>query len=177
MSQHFIGIEIDLEVYKAIEVKRSSFAQKQNDILRELLDLHPAWAPVERTLFQKEEGTTRKRITGDYDFLLFGTRHHSSSLKDSYLKCLVELGQQESGFFEKLSKVEISAARRIIAKEPEELFIKSPHLAKDYAERLNDKWWVDINISQQQVETRIKDACKIVGLKFGVDLRLEFPAE
>ena len=85
--------------------------------------------------------------------------------------------RRDSEFFEKLSKVEISAARRIIAKEPEELFIKSPHLAKDYAERLNDKWWVDINISQQQVETRIKDACKIVGLKFGVDLTLEFPEE
>ena len=39
--QQYKSIEIDLEVYKLIEANRKSFAQTENEILREILNLKP----------------------------------------------------------------------------------------------------------------------------------------
>lgn len=174
-----INIAVDLHVYKAIEAKRSSFAQSHNDIMRELLNFPNSSAAPNITQPTKNGPSnqyTRKRVTGSYDFLLLGKRHHSSNLKESYLKCLRELSSKDPSFLELLSQVETSA-RRIISKDPAKLYLKSPHLAESHAEKLNDEWWVDINLSQQQVESRLNDASKIAKLRFGSDLLLDFPDE
>ena len=179
MTTEMINVSVDLDVYKAIEGRRLSFGQSQNDILKQcfgLTELKTAAGSFETKNIDQLGRQVRKRVTGNYSFVLLGRGYHSSNLKEAYLECLNQLSKKDSKFFLALSKVE-THARRVISKEPSKLYINSPHLAEKYAERLNDEWWIDVNLSQLQVESRLEDACKIAGLKFGSDLKLEFPGE
>jgi hypothetical protein len=178
MATEMINVSVDLDVYKAIEGRRSSFSQSQNDILKQCLGITGLEPIVSHKTKNSDQSShpIRKRVTGNYSFMLLGRSYHFSSLKEAYLECLNLLSKRDSNFLSALSKVE-THARRVISNEPSRLYINSPHLAERYAERLNDDWWIDVNLSQLQVESRLEDACKIAGLKFGSDLRLEFPGE
>lgn len=171
--------EIDLDVHRAIEARRTSFEQSQNDILRKILNLDGSAGqfaagtaaispskPVRRVV--------KNRRTGSYRFTLFGKPYEEQSLKGAYKKCLVRLSWYDPNFLENLSQKKTSA-RRYVARKPHDLFFKSPRLAEDFAERLEGPWWIDVNLSQDQVESRLKTACKIAGLTFGKDLKLDFP--
>jgi hypothetical protein len=82
---------------------------------------------------------------------------------------LLALQGRDAGFLQRLSKKQVKS-RRIVARRPEDLFINSPHLAADYAERLIDGWFFDTNLSSTQVQLRLGVACQVAGITFGVDL-------
>lgn len=161
---------IDLDVHRAIENRRTSFDQSHNAILREVLGLAPAPKQAVRP-------HRRLRRTGTYAFVLHGDRIEAGSLKEAYTACLRKLGEFDPRFFERLSRV-TTRSRRIVAKNPTDLFLKKPELAEKYAARLSGPWWVDTNLSRAQCEQRLRTACEIAGIEFGNDegdLILEFP--
>ena len=45
----------------------------------------------------------------------------------------------------------------------------SPHLA-DNAYEVRPGWWIDTHASRAGIETRIKMACEVAGVKYGKDL-------
>jgi N-acetylglucosamine-6-sulfatase len=51
----------------------------------------------------------------------------------------------------------------------EELYPESPHLS-DNAYEVRPGWWVDTHASKSGIETRIKMACEVAGVKYGKDL-------
>jgi hypothetical protein len=178
MKDETLNITIDIEVYKAIESKRVTFAQTHNDILKQCFNnSNPSMevSPQGPQIVDINSKPARKRMTGSYCFSLMSQDYEYFSLKDAYIAILKELSKRESAFLDSLSKLE-TPARRIVAKTASDLYKNSPHLADSYAEKLTDTWWVDVNLSQQQVESRLQDAVKIAGLKFGRDLKLEFPS-
>lgn len=160
------AIKIDIDVHRAIEARRKTFSQSHNAILREIFSL--------------PEATDRapdppKRRTGTYSFILIGERVEEGSLKAAYLACLLKMAELDSQFLESLSK-KTTKARRIVSRDPRELYLRKPELSEKYASRLTDIWWVDTNLSQQQCEQRLKLACEVAGLQFGNDLELIFPS-
>lgn len=169
------AIKIDMDVYKAIEASRVRFDEQQNDILRRVL-LDGAAATLEPPEPQETGAVSDRaeRATGEYAFLLKGEHFSSSSLKSAYRNCLLRLAYQDPAFLPNLSKEE-TPARRIVATDAKYLYKKTPHLADEFAEILTKGWWYDTNLSQQQVESRLKTACKVAGLSFGDDLVLDFP--
>jgi hypothetical protein len=179
MSTEMINISVDLEAYKAIEGRRESFNQSHNDIIKQWFGLkkkNQSTVPLEIRDNELPSRHLRKRVTGNYSFVILGQSYHFSGLKESYIECLNLLNKKDPNFFAALSKVE-TPHRRVISEDPSKLYKKSPHLAKNHAIKLDDKWWIDGNLSQLQVESRLEDACKIAGLRFGSDLTLEFPGE
>lgn len=163
-------VAIDLDVHRAIENRRTSFDQSQNAILRDLLGLSSAPCEV-------VPPDRRLRRTGMYAFILLGDRVEAGSLKQAYMTCLRKLGELDPQFFERLSRV-TTRSRRIVARNPADLYLKKPGLAEKYAARLADPWWVDTNLSRPQCEQRLQKACEIAGLQFGGDdgeLMLDFP--
>ena len=176
MTPELTEIEVDMDVYKAIEAHRVSFKQSKNDILREILGLKglvlattsaPKPAP-------SAEAATRKRAIGDYSFELEGSRHTQPKLIDAYLLLVRLLAKRNADFLPALAKL-TTRNRRIVSKESTGLYLKSPHLAKEHAHKLVGEWYIDGNLSQEQVETRVKMACEVAGLKFGTDVVLDFP--
>ena len=158
------AIAIDIDVHRAIEARRTDFGQSHNEILREVFNL---------TNSQSSTDPSRRR-TGTYAYELLGERVEEGSLQAAYMSCLVNIAKRESGFLERLSAVS-TKSRRIVARDPEKLYLKRPELAEKYARSLRDGWWVDINLSRQQCEQRLKIVCDVAGLQWERDLVLDFP--
>ena len=158
------AIEIDIDVHRAIEARRTDFGQSHNDILRETFNLTNGHSSADLS----------RRRTGTYAYELLGERVEEGSLQAAYMSCLVDISKRKSGFLEQLS-AESTKSRRIVARDPEKLYLKTPELSGKYARPLENGWWVDINLSRQQCEQRLKIACDVAGLKWGRDLILDFP--
>ena len=165
-------IQIDIDVHRAIETRRAGFTQTHNDILREAFGLaKTAQEPNNPSPTEQFIG----RRTGTYTFELLGDKVEEGSLKAAYISILNKLVEHYSGFLERLSE-KSTKSRKIVARNPKELYFRKPHLAEKYAHRLTDQWWVDTNLSQLQCEQRLKTACDVAGLEWGRDLVLDFPS-
>lgn len=163
------AIEIDLHVHQAIEARRRDFAQTENDILREVFKI-PESSPS-----QPPPGPVKvTRQTGRFAFVLSGERVEERNLKSAYMSCLRKLAHLDSHIIERLAEIE-TRARRIVARNPSDLYLRKPELAEKFAAQLTDHWWVDTNLSRQQCERRLQTACDVAGLKFRSDLVLDFP--
>ena len=164
-------IKIDIEVHRAIESRRQSFTQSENDILREVFGIprEPPQSPSKRPHRRPPRG-----ISGRYAFVLLGERVKEDSLKAAYMDCLRRLAELDPQVLERLSE-ETTKARRIVARRPEDLYLKNPKLAEKFAVQLTDQWWVDTNLSRSQCEQRLKTVCEVTGIGFGSDLVLDFP--
>lgn len=179
-------ISIDLEVHRMIEAGRVSFDETPNAILRRLFHIDTTSRAAEsrgkKSETSKEDGSpdlikmpvNKRRRTGSYEFVLQGIRHKENSLRDAYKACLLELASLDSNFLDRLSLVE-TRSRRIVARDPKDLFKNSPELASKFSAPLKGEWWFDINLSQLQVEQRLKLACKEANISYGIDLKLDFP--
>lgn len=162
-------IKIDIDVHRAIEARRATFTQSPNDILRVALGLPEAPRPQAPI-----HSSPKPRRTGTYAFELLGEKVDESSLKAAYKSILGRLAELDSRFLERFSE-RYTKSRRFVAQNPRELYLKKPELADDYAEQLTEEWWIDINLSREQVKQRLKAACEVAGLALGVDLVLTFP--
>lgn len=160
-------IDVDLDVHKAIEAKRSSFDQSKNDILREVFSLPPIRSGARKKVKAKKE-----RVSGSFQFTYKGHRFEERSLKSAYKRILLVMQRDYPSFLAKLSEQE-TRARRIVARRPDALYKNSPELA-ELAEILIGDWWVDVNLSTEQVMARVRIACDVAGLKFGKDLIIDF---
>jgi len=163
-------IKIDIDVHRAIESRRQSFAQSENDILREVFGILPE--PLQ-PLSPPKRPRHRRDLSGQYAFVLLGERVEEDNLKAAYMSCLRELATLDPQLLERLSE-KATKARRIVARRPEALYLKTPKLAEKHAEQLMAQWWVDTNLSQRQCESRLEAACEVAGITFGSDLVLEF---
>ena len=164
-------IAIDLDVHRAIENRRTSFDENHNAILRNILGLSSAQPEIARP------PARGGRRTGTYAFILLGDRIEAGSLREAYTTCLLKLGELDPQLFERLARV-TTRSRRIVARNPTDLYLRKPGLAERYAARLTGPWWVDTNLSRAQCEQRLRKACEVAGLQFGGDdgdLILDFP--
>ena len=92
----------------------------------------------------------------------------------AYISCLRRLAELDPQIFERLYE-KPTKARRVVARRPEDLYLKTPELAERFAVQLTDQWWIDTNLSRLQCEKRLKTACEVTGIGFGSDLVLDFP--
>ncbi len=154
MKRELIEIEIDIEVYKAIEAQRLSFDESKNDILRrqfgigrgsQMLTQPPAaFAPPREK---------RQRRSGQYSVSWTGGQAAGTSLKDVLKTTILALEERSPGFIEILARHRTPRGRRIVASKPEELYPGNPQLVEQGAERLDSRWWFDTNVSTGQCQT------------------------
>ncbi len=164
-------IKIDIDVHRAIETRRTGFNQSHNDILREIFGLSKA---QNKNPGPSPADLLRPRRTRTYAFELLGERVEEGNLKTAYMSCLRKLAELDHQFLDELSK-EKTRSRKIIARDPKELYLKTPGLSEKFAVHLMGQWWIDTNLSQSQVEWRLEQACAVADLQFGSDLVLDFP--
>ena len=164
-------IEIDVDVHRAIEAQRMTFDQSPNDILRTVFGL-PDAAPGLSETVPFAPPTTRR--TGRFTYTLLGEENEGGSRKEVYIGCLLKLAARDPQFLKRLS-AEYTRGRRIIARTPSDLYIRTPELSKkNHHTLLTDGWWVDTNLSSQAIFKRFEIACEVAGLRFGEDLVLDF---
>jgi len=166
------SIEIDLDVHREIELARTSFDESENQILRRVLKLDKPMSPIP-TGKSRRKGLSRR--TGTYRISVHQDEIVESSLKDAYKSALRMLAESDPGFLERLAEHKTSA-RRIVARTPADLYLKTPDLAAQFAERLVDDYWLDTNLSQQQIISRLRTAARVAKCQFGRDVAISFPA-
>jgi hypothetical protein len=168
----FKQIEIDVEVNRAIEQARLSFAESENEILRRLLlksrvaktAIH-ARAPAPPS----PQGPPRAR--GLWTVELSGARESAANLRDAYGLLLRRLAERFPDFLERFSH-EKARSRRFVARNGLHLYGTAPHLAGKHAKPLVDGWFFDTNLSTVQVAQRVRIAARLCGLPYGKDVRI-----
>ena len=162
-------ISIDVEVSRVIESRRNSFAESENDILRRML-LTPA-SPARQKVVAQITPARDSRRRGEWTITLDGTEFRAANMKDAYCTLLRKLAERDPQFLPKFSALK-SRSRQFVAKDAVFLFRTSPHLAKDHATELTSGWFVDTNLSQQQVGLRVRAAAETANLKYGSQLMI-----
>lgn len=165
----YCDVKIDLEVYKMIEAGRLNFSESHNDILRRKYDL----TKEKQSSAQESAANPPPRYTGKFAFAYKGNAYAEASLKSAYKRILLLISADTANFLQELSKVE-TPGRRIVSQDPKALYKTSPHLAEDFAEKLDELYWYDSNLSNQQAKSRLSTACKIAKIDLGSTLKLHF---
>jgi hypothetical protein len=151
-------IDIDLDVYKAIENGRTSFEEGANEILRRLLRIDPARAAT---------GTTTRprlpRSSGAYSTLIAGHAIEANSLKELLRRVILQSEKLQPGFVDQLALQRTQKGRRIVASSAADLYPRAPQLA-EYADRLNAEWWYDTNVGRNQVASYFKLFARLLNL-------------
>ena len=161
-------IAIDVDVNGAVEANRSSFSETHNDILRKMLLKNP----VEMIAREQQRQTANRppqRVRGEWFVEIDGAYTSESSLKGAYCSVLRQLEARNPGFIQNFS-MQKSRSRRFVAKIPTDLYDNSKHLASDHAFEILPGWYVDTNLSEQQVAQRVELAAQLVGLTFRAGL-------
>ena len=86
---------------------------------------------------------------------------HPNNRIARYREYLLELSGHFPDLWERLSEVSLSDRRKIVAKTPQELFVSSPHLIKEYAYPIVPGWYLDINLKVEGMKQRLEIAEKI----------------
>jgi hypothetical protein len=110
------------------------------------------------------------RRGGEYWYELKDQRADFRSLKDLLGGALLAFETASPGTLEKLSHIK-PRSRRIVSRDPNQLFDKG-HLAKEYAEKLgNDGWFYGTNNSAHETSAWLERACSCAGFGWGVDFK------
>ena len=159
-------IGIDVDVHRAIEAQRLSFAEAENDILRRIL-----LTPRERSSPAPKTRISETRQRGDWAIRLGNETYDAANLKDAYCGLLRRLAAKYPAFITDFAR-QSSRSRAFVARVPDQLYKNSPHLAKDHAQKLIDGWFVDTNLSESQVSQRVRAAAVTANLVYGKDVSI-----
>lgn len=166
-------IGIDVDVNGVIENHRRTFSETENDILRRIL--LPAAVktdtPTPRPDVELEVQQQPSRARGLWIVEFLGERKAAANLKDAYRTFLLHLHARYPDFLERFSR-ESAKSRRYVARNPADLYFKSPHLAADHARKLFGDWYYDTNLSTEQVASRARIAARLCNLHYGSEVRI-----
>ena len=90
------------------------------------------------------------------------------------MKYLKELHALQPNIFDKLAGLG-GNSRRYVARSPEGLYQKSPHLADPKKKNWKKigSWFIDLNLSKQQVGKRVREAAREAGLRYGSEVSVK----
>jgi hypothetical protein len=133
-------------------------------------------APVGVATFDQPKLRAGKmtRRSGDHWFEFNGHRTECRSLKELLAEGLKSIEKSKPGTLEKLSRIK-PRSRRIVAREPKQLF-ESEHLIRDYAEKLTNDWWYGTNNSAAETDAWLERACTYADFKWGTEFRTSVTA-
>lgn len=165
-------ISIDVDVHRAIEQARHSFAESENEILRRLLlgeKIGKGASAQRQQVRQKDSEQTRTR--GLWSVEVRGERIPAANMKDAYRTLLLKLDNVKPDFLERFAS-ERARSRKFVARRPADLYDSSPHLADEHARPLKDGWYFDTNLSMEQVAARARAAARVAGMQYGREIKI-----
>lgn len=164
-------ILIDVEVNRVIEASRRSFAESENEILRRLLIELPQQpgSPAIVAVTQIEVPNFGSRGRGRWQVKFGEEAVSATNLKDAYCNLLRLADQRDKQFLQTFSAYK-ARTRRYVARNGRDLYLSAPHLAQQHAIELVPGWFVDGNLSTEQVAKRARAAALAAALFYGTDV-------
>lgn len=160
-----LRVEVDLELHKAIERHRRSLDETHADIVRRLItsEAKLAVSSVDDPVTEPSGRVRHARRGGDYRVLILGESLQGQSLKNILKKAILHAESIKPGFIERLAAHRTTRGRRIVARKPEEIYPGKTELVANCAEKLDQKWWYDTNISFDQCQRYLDTLAQIGG--------------
>lgn len=138
------------------------------DLGSETLEIAPSDGSMNFNPFRAVERAGLLRHSGRYLFDMKGKTLECGSLKELLKKGLLAIEAESPGMLEELTK-EKPRTKRIVARNPKDLFTDSPALVKQFAEPLTEGWYYGTNNSGPETKSWLARACAIAKLRWGVD--------
>ena len=89
---------------------------------------------------------------------------------DALVWCLQTLAQLDAGLPERVARAVKSRSRNHIARSRTDVYPKRPDLAMN-ARFIAEGWYIGTNISNRDKLRIVQEACRVAGLKFGIDVK------
>ena len=109
-----------------------------------------------------------QRTSGRFWYQFGGQRESFRSGVELIVAVFDKLAAHHPTLLERYSTKHRGRTRRYVARTRDDLY-DIPEMRK-HGKRMKCGWWIDTNCSNAQKESRIKKACKIVGIRYGQDL-------
>jgi hypothetical protein len=161
-------IEVDLPLHRLIEARRQSFDETRYQIVMRALGGDTSLSSKDGvpTINPSAEARPRhSRRGGTYKLVIFGKHVEAHSLKEVLKTAILLADEDRPGFIDKLAQHRTSRGRRIVARKAEEIYPGKPGLVANCAERLDNKWWFDTNISNAQCQRYLGILAQVGGFK------------
>lgn len=97
---------------------------------------------------------------------VLGQTVRGASLPDLFGKCVDLIHDLDPAAIEKFAEQK-THARRYVAKRPEDIHFRSPHLGTQLTET---GWWISKNVSENQVIAALRVLADTANLRFGHDI-------
>lgn len=117
---------------------------------------------------ESEATDQRSRNTGVYLLEVRGKTTEHGRQRDVLAEGLKAIEELRPGTLAKLSAVK-SRTRRIVARDPSELFDKA-HLAEKHVSKLMDGWYYGTNNSAQETNRWLREGARLADLQWGKDI-------
>jgi hypothetical protein len=149
------AIPLDIELHRLIEGRRISFEESPLEIVKRVFRTNGAGSNRPEAALPEisnEQPSVRlPRRGGTYELTIFSKKIEVHSLKDVLRDAILVIEREKPGFIEKLALHRTSRGRRIVARKPEEIYPGKPQLVH-CAEKLDNRWWYDTNVSKNQCQ-------------------------
>jgi len=107
-------------------------------------------------------------------YWLFGVEHTAPTTIASTIEILKDLARYDDDFYPKLAPAVRGRTRNHLARSRSDVYPKRPNLARD-AKEIAPGWFFGGNISNPEKENILRAACKVMGIVFGRDLKIDWP--
>lgn len=116
---------------------------------------------------------TRTRRTGTFRIVFKGTHYQARSAKDVMTKVFELLDQENPLFLEKFADCDLGRTRKYLARNREELYPNTPHLASSHSHPIQG-WWLATNHGRVAIKKILDIAIEVSGLRPGeIEYNLE----
>lgn len=162
-------IPVAPDVLARLFALRMSEAESLDDVLRRTLP--PLRKRTEMPLTCVVPVTRRPNETG-IRYWIMGELHLASDATKAMIEILNNFAQYDDCFFSKLAAKVQGRTRNHIARSRSEVYPTRPDLIR-YVKKMNYGWFIGCNTANREKEKVLRAACEVMGMSFGVDLKIE----
>ena len=174
MSRGTMQVTLDEATVIAL-ARRAREGETIAGVIARLARDEPTPAPVTppKVVVSPAEATPRSR-SEPYTLLVLGDRFPCASLADCLVDALERLAELDGDLLERLSR-RGGRTRPHVARSREGLHPGNPKLDLQYAREITpgSGWWVSTNRGREDVDRVLREACDLLGLHFGEDVRID----
>lgn len=106
-------------------------------------------------------------------FELFGQTQSAPNAAAALVDIMQAIARQFPNSMEAIAEAAKGRSRNHIARSPEEIYPARPDLAR--AAEIAPGWLVGLNIANREKIRIIREACRVTGLEFGLDVKVDMP--
>lgn len=154
---------------KFLESMRKPDASRESSSSERNISQHP-YSQTPRT---QGAISSRTRRTGNFSIVFKGTHYQARSAKDVMTKVFELLDQENPLFLEKFAERDLGRTRKYLARNKEELYPNTPHLASSHSHPIQG-WWLATNHGRVAIKNILDIAIEVSDLRPGeIEYNLE----